>query len=123
VAQEDLDHPDVDVLFQQVGGEAVAQRVRRHPLVDPGRLGGGVDGAAELACGQRVDWVASGKQPTLRQHHAAAAALPPPGAQQREQLGREHGVAVFAPLALVDPQQHARAVDVRDLERGHLGDP
>ena len=26
-------------VLQQMGGEAVAQRVRRHPLVDPGGLG------------------------------------------------------------------------------------
>jgi hypothetical protein len=52
----------------------------------------------------------------------AAAALPPPGAQQREQLGREHRVAIPAALALLDPQHHARAVDVADLECDHLGD-
>ena len=63
-----------------------------------------------------------GKQPALRQHHAAAASLPPPGAQQREQLGREHRIAISAALALLDPQHHARAVDVADLERDHLGD-
>jgi hypothetical protein len=31
-----LNDADVDVLFQQVGGEAVPERVRRHPLADPG---------------------------------------------------------------------------------------
>src|SRR5688572_20883727 len=76
----------------------------------------------ELTYGQRVDRVAAREQPALWQHHAAAASLPPPGAQQREQLGREHRMAVFAALALLDPQHHARTVDVADLERDHLGD-
>src|SRR5207237_604391 len=48
-------------------------------------------------------------------------ALPPPGAQQREQLRRQHGMAVFAALALLDPQQHALGVDVADLECDDFG--
>ena len=53
VSEQDLDHADVDVLLQQMRGEAVAQRVRRDPLPDPGGLGGGMDGAVELARGER----------------------------------------------------------------------
>ena len=34
--QQVLDHPDVDALFQQVGGEAVPQGVHGHRLVEPG---------------------------------------------------------------------------------------
>ena len=37
VPEQHLDHADVDVLLEQVGGEAVAQRVRRHPLLDLGQ--------------------------------------------------------------------------------------
>jgi|HubBroStandDraft_6_1064221.scaffolds.fasta_scaffold286727_2 hypothetical protein len=48
VAEQHLDDADVGVLLQQVRGEAVPQRMRRYPLFDPGRLGGGVDGAVEL---------------------------------------------------------------------------
>ena len=48
VAEQHLDDADVGILFEQVGGEAVPQRMRRHPLLDPGGLGGGVDGAVEL---------------------------------------------------------------------------
>ena len=36
---------------------------------------------------------------------------------------REHRVAILAPLALLDPQQHALGVDIRHLQRHHLGDP
>ena len=38
VPEQYLDDADVDVLFQQMRGEAVAQRVRRHPLPDLGGL-------------------------------------------------------------------------------------
>ena len=112
---------DVGVLFQQMRGEAVPQRMRRHPLLDPGGLGGGVDGAVELAGRQRLDRVAAGKQPASRQQRAEPAALPPPGAQQFEQLRRQHGVAIFAALAALDPQQHALGIDIADFERDDFG--
>ena len=56
----------------------------------------------------------------MRQHDAAPLAFLPPQPQQLEQLRRQHGVAVLASLALFDPDQHARAVDIIDLEAGHL---
>src|SRR5918992_3025912 len=65
VTQQDLDYPDVDVLLQQVGGEAVAERVRRHPLVDPGRLRGSMASTIELTCGQRQQRIAAWEQPGL----------------------------------------------------------
>ena len=33
VSQQNLDHPDIDVLFEEVGGEAVPERMRRNALV------------------------------------------------------------------------------------------
>src|SRR5215831_13163743 len=111
-----LDDADVGVLFQQMRGEAVAQRVRRHALLDAGGLGSGMDGAIELAGGERLERIATGKQPSPRQQHAQVSALPPPGAQQLEQLRRQHGVAVLAALTLLDAQQHALGVDIANLE-------
>jgi hypothetical protein len=122
VTEQDLDDADVGVLFQEVGGEAVPQRVHRHPLLDPGGLSGGVDGAIDLTGRERLDRVATGKQPAPRQQRAAAPALDPPITQQLKQLRRQHGVAIFAAFALLDPQQHALGVDVADLECDHLGD-
>src|SRR4029077_14386765 len=57
VAEQDLDHADVDVLFEQVSGEAVPQGVRRDSLGDARRLRRGVNGAHELAGRHRVDRV------------------------------------------------------------------
>ena len=81
-----------------------------------------MDGAVELAGRERFNRIAARKQPAPRQQHAQASALPPPGAQQLKQLRRQHGIAVLAALALLDPQQHALGVDVADPERDHLGD-
>ena len=94
MAEQNLDDADVSVLFQQVRGKAVAQCVRRHTLLDPCGIGRGVDGAVELAGGERLERIAAGKQPASRQQHTQVTTLSPPGAQQFEQLRRQHGVAV-----------------------------
>jgi hypothetical protein len=62
----------------------------------------------------------AGKQPTLGQDDTAPLALAPPEPQQFQQLRRQHGIAVLASLALLDPDQHMRAVDVADLEGRYL---
>jgi len=49
MAQKCLNHANIDILLEEVGGEAVPQCVWRHALLDPRGLGGGTDGAAELA--------------------------------------------------------------------------
>src|SRR5215467_13813489 len=117
VTEQNLDHADVDVLLQEMGGEAVPQRVERYALVDLGYLSCCMASAIELAHREMVDPVLSGKQPSLR------PCCPPPGAQQFEQMRREHHVAVFVALALLHTDEHALAVDVADLERNHFGSP
>src|SRR5215472_12432977 len=78
MAEQDLDDADVSVLFQQMRGEAVPQRVRRHAFLDPGSFGRGMDGAVELSGRERLELIAAWKQPSARQQHAEASALPPP---------------------------------------------
>src|SRR5712671_7087990 len=114
-ADSHLDHADVDVLLQQVGGKAVPQGVQRHALVDLGHLRRRMAGAVELARGHRLHAIAARKQPTLW------PCCPPPAAQQCEQACREHDVTVLAALALLHPDDHPPAVDVGDLERDQLG--
>ena len=88
VTEQHLDDPDVGILFQEMSGEAVPQRMRRDPLLDPGGFGGSVDSAIELAGRQRLDRVAAGKQPAPRHQQTAPSPVPPPGAQQFKQLRR-----------------------------------
>jgi hypothetical protein len=54
-----LDDADVGILFEQMGGEAVPQGMRRHPFLNPSGLSGGVNGAVELTGRQRLDWIGS----------------------------------------------------------------
>src|SRR6266436_1009386 len=90
VAEQHLDHANVGILFQEVGSEAVPQRVRRHPLLDPGRLGSGVDGSVELAGRERLDRIATRKHAALRRRRwrvpPCTSALAPPGAKGRSPL-------------------------------------
>ena len=78
VSEQHLDHANVDVLLEQMRGEAVPQSVRRDALGDARQVLGGVDGAAKLPGGHRVDRVLAGKEPRLRPRRA------PPVAQQVE---------------------------------------
>src|SRR6266478_6202525 len=115
VPEQHLDHSDIDVLFQQMSGKAVPQGVERYALVDLGPIGCGMAGAIELARRHRLHAVAARKQPALRSCRL------PPGAQQFEEMWRQHHVTVFTAFALLDADHHALAVDVADLERDHLG--
>ena len=74
-----------------------------------------MEGPAELAGGERIDRLLAREQPAAGQHHPVVAPGPPPGAQQIEQEGRQHGIAVLAPLALLDADHLALAVDVAEL--------
>ena len=72
MAEQHLDDADVGAVLQQMGGEAVPQRVDRHALVEPG-------GGARRAAGRmqhlhvdRAICVTAGKQPVLRLAPAAS---------------------------------------------------
>src|SRR5580693_3914860 len=57
VSEQDLDYANVDVLFEQMRGEAVPQGVRRHALGDSRQVLGGVHGAVELPGRHWIDRV------------------------------------------------------------------
>lgn len=94
--------------------------MHRHPLVDPGGIGAGADGAVELPGGQRIHRIEPREQPSLVEDLALRMRDAPPRPKTLQQQRREHGVAVLASLALFDAQRHALAVDVADLERNDL---
>ena len=94
MSKQNLNHPDIDILLQQMGGKAMPQRMRRNAFVDTREPGSHVADAVQLACGQRVDRVPAWKQPALRPADAV------PLAQNIEQHRGEHGKAVLAALAL-----------------------
>ena len=87
VPEQDLDHPDINPLLQQVGGKAVAQAVEVHGFVEPGNRGGGMKGPVELAGGEGVHGIPSRKQPAAPEHLAFCSGDAPPLSQQRKQRG------------------------------------
>src|SRR3546814_9747142 len=96
--------------------------VRSDALVDIGGFSGLDNDTGELPGADRDRSALPGEQPALRQEHALLPSGAPPVAQQQEQALGQHGIAVAAALTALDPEQHALAVDVADLERRHLGD-
>ena len=57
----------------------------------------------------------------MRAHDTALPAFAPPQPEQLQKLQREHSVAILAALALFHTKQHARRVDIIDLEVGNFG--
>src|SRR5215831_16834304 len=119
MAQQCLNHANIDILFEQMSGEAVPQRMWRHALLDARGLGGGTDGATELTGRQRFDRVAARKQPASRQQQAAPPALPPPDAQQFEQLWRQHCVAVLDAFAARSSSVTSSTLSTAGIRRGY----
>src|SRR5580693_2446777 len=120
VPEQDLDDADINTVLQEMGGETVAQRVRSDPLGDLRGLCRLDDEAMELPGADRLHRVLSWEQPTVAMHHALLVPDLPPLAQQGEQICREHGIAIPATLATLDPEQHAFGVNVGHLERRDL---
>jgi hypothetical protein len=97
--------------------------MKRHALLDPGRIGRLMEQAVELAGRHRVARPLAGKQPAFR-HGRCGIETPsarlPPLAQQVERLGRQHDIAVLAALGLLDPNDVLRAIDMLDLQPDDL---
>ena len=74
--------------------------------------------AGDFYCGprDRLPWQIAGKQPLLR------PSLPIVVAENAQEFGREHDVAVLAPLAFLDANDHALAVDRGRLQADGFGD-
>jgi len=61
--------------------------------------------------------ITAGKQPVQRPRQ------PPVGAQDGQQLGRQHDVAILAALAMLDPYDHPLAVYIGHLQMSRLRRP
>ena len=74
VTEQGLDHADIDAVFQQMGREAMPQRVRPDPLGDLRRLRCLDDDAMQVPGADRLRRMLTREQPALCVHHAL---LPP----------------------------------------------
>jgi hypothetical protein len=72
VAEQRLDHADVELALQQMGRKAVAQGVKRRAGLDLGGLGGEMKDAVELARRQPARRT---YRPTLRRSAKSSCAI------------------------------------------------
>jgi hypothetical protein len=108
---------EIDPGFEQMGREAVAQRVDAPGLRDvrPG-LGALIRFLQARRVGRVARVVAARKQPV------AGARCLPVRAQCGEQVRRQDRVAIMTSLALHDADGHACRVNVRDAQVRHFGE-
>src|SRR5712692_5111863 len=127
MAQQRLDGSDIGLALEQVGGEAVAQRMQRHALPDPRSIGRFMKQAIEMAGGDRpASRLPAGKQPTFLQGYSrivTRGARFPPLPQQDQHRVRQHHIAVLAALRLLDANDILGPVDMLDLEPHDLARP
>src|ERR1700733_3477050 len=105
MAEQHLDDPNVSAGLEQVRGKTVPQRVdgdRLAQLCLTRRL---TTGLLQRRGTHRLLWIVTGEQPSRRPRQS------PVGAQDLQQLRRQHDVAIFATLALRDTDQHTTAID------------
>ena len=105
--EQHLDDADIDAALQQMGGEAVPERVHADLLGQSCRLGRGPAGGMEHLHVDRLV-AAPRKQPVRRSCKA------PVGPQDTKKLRREHEGSVLGTLAMTNLDQHAIAINIRD---------
>ena len=116
MAEQHLDDADVGAALQQVGGEAVPQRVGRDRLADPRSPPRQPTGRLQRADAHVLAGLLARKQPRARPGPL------PIGAQDLQQPRRQHRVAILATLAVLDVDQHPFAVDRAELQAHDLAD-
>ena len=101
--------------LQQVRGETVSQRVRRHLFSEVGPRAGLSADRLHAADKQWFGRVCPREKPFRRTMNA------PVVTQHLKRPRREHDVAVLEHLSLLDADDHSLAVDVGDLEMTEFG--
>jgi len=104
-------------LCEEVGGEAVAQDMHAHALVEPRRGRRRAAGRMQRGRFDRLVGRTAGKEEQRRPRQ------PPVTAQDAQQRMRQHHAALLAAFAALDPHHHARTIDVGDLEGGDFRNP
>ena len=116
MAEQELNGAEIGSGFEQVHRKCVPQRMRRHRLGEVRHpmclAAGGIHGA----CRYRFSSNGAEKHPCPGGSHGA-----PIVRQHLQQPGRQHDVAVFLSLALLDAQHHALAIDSLRLQAGRFG--
>ena len=116
MAEQQLDRAHIDAGFEQVNGEGVPQTVRRDGFENTAKpvrlLARQLHGFPADVPARKVAW----EEPMFGFFQS------PPLAQDFPQLRREHHVAVLLALSLIDPNDHARAINIGNGEGNRFGD-
>lgn len=97
-------------------GEGVPQTVRRDRFGQAGEVARFRAGMSHRIPGDRLAGTIAGEEPRLWPPHL------PIVAQDLQELGRQHHVAVLLAFALLDADDHPLAVDARGLQLNRLRD-
>ena len=117
VTQQQLDRAEIGPGLQQVNSKGVTQGVRRHRFADTALQPYLATDAVDGGCRDRVAGAVTGKQPV------SGMGTLPIVPEHGQQFGRQHDIAIFVAFALVNPNDHALAIDRSGLEADGLGDP
>jgi hypothetical protein len=117
MAEQQLDRAKIGAGLQQVDSERVAKGVRRDRLADAALLPHFPTGAIDGGWRDRLAGPVTGEQPFART--GKLPIVPEDG----KQFGRQHDIAVFAAFALINPDDHALAIDRRGFEADCFGYP
>jgi hypothetical protein len=104
MAQQDLHHPDVDPLGQELGGEGVAKRMGGEGVREPADGPCDVEGEAGGVRGQMIGADAIGEEP-----QAVLVGLPNLAKHGQCRLGQREGSLLVA--FADDPQEHLLGID------------
>ena len=113
--EQGLDGAQGGTGLEQMNRERMAERMWRNRLGEARASGGGRACTLDRSSRDRHLGALAGKEPV------AGPVDFPSGAQDRQQLRREHNVAVLLSLALRDAQHHPFAVDGGHREAHGLG--
>ena len=116
MTEQQLNGTNIGALFQQVNRKSVSKRMRRDGFRNLANTVGLL--ALTLDCkscdvlAREVSW----EEPVLGLFDS------PPGTQNLQEFRREHRVPIFPPFTLLDPDDHALAVDRGRCECDGFGD-
>jgi hypothetical protein len=116
MAEQHLDRPDVDSGFKEVRRETLAERMDAVAVRDPRGPLGVIGDFLRGANGHRPVGIEA------RKHPRGWPVEAPVGTQFGQQAGGEQRVAVLAPFARLDADEHPSTVDIRALEPDNFAD-
>src|ERR1700722_12581303 len=110
--KQHLDGADIFALFEQMGGERVAQRMHRDALIDARGNRGFMHGPVQLPGTHGVHRIEARKQIAAWEDLPLGVGMAPPGTQPLEQERREQRIPILSPLTLCSTRRSIRLLSI-----------